>query len=65
MPTFSLSRLPAVAALCGAALLGWSLGGVATVDRDLQAVIPQTERHGRLVLERDPGRHERRGHGEL
>jgi hypothetical protein len=62
----SLSRLPTVAALCGAALFGWSLGGVATVDRDLQAVVPQRqERHGHLVLDRDSGRHGHSGDGEL
>ena len=68
MPAFSLSRLPTVAALCGAALFGWSLGGIAAVDRDLQAVAPvprHQEHHGHLVLDRDSGRHERRGHDEL
>ena len=31
-----LSHLPAVLALCGAGLLGWSVSGVASVDRALQ-----------------------------
>jgi hypothetical protein len=39
MPAF-LSRLPALAVLCGAALLGWSLGGVSSLDR-LEAAAPQ------------------------
>jgi hypothetical protein len=30
-----LSRLPALAVVCGAALFGWSLGGVSSVDRQL------------------------------
>jgi hypothetical protein len=34
------SRLPALAVVCGAALLGWSLGGVSTLDR-LEAATPQ------------------------
>jgi hypothetical protein len=32
-----LLRPPLALALCGAALLGWSVGGVASVDRGLQA----------------------------
>ena len=35
-------RPPLALALCGAALLGWSVGGVASVDRDLQRTPSQT-----------------------
>ena len=39
MPAF-LSRLPALAVVCGTALLGWSLGGVSSLARR-EAVAPQ------------------------
>jgi hypothetical protein len=46
-------RLPTVAVVCGAALLGWSLGGVASTGRDLQALAPRTATHAHLVADRD------------
>ena len=50
-----MTRLPTAAVVCGAALIGISLGGVASTGRTLdQAIAPQqsppTER---VVLERD------------
>ena len=41
-----LLRPPLALALCGAALLGWSVGGVASVDRDLQADLAPAPRPG-------------------
>jgi hypothetical protein len=57
-----LLRPPLALALCGAALLGWSVGGMASVDRDLQAELapaPDT----RTVIDR--GHHHRHPHREL
>jgi hypothetical protein len=42
MPRLRLPRLTAAAVLCGTALFGWSLGGIASVDRQLQAGPPTT-----------------------
>jgi hypothetical protein len=45
--SLTLMRLPSlavIAVLCGAVLMGWALGGVASVDQRLQAVSPQPQR---------------------
>ena len=51
-----LLRPPLALALCGAALLGWSVGGVASVDRELQAE-PASAPDTRAVSDRDRRRH--------
>jgi hypothetical protein len=49
-----LLRPPLALALCGAALLGWSVGGVASVDRDLQAELaPAPQPSTDTVRDRD------------
>ena len=59
-----LLRPPLALALCGAALLGWSVGGVASVDRDLQAELaPAPQPHTRTAIDR--GHHHRHPHREL
>jgi hypothetical protein len=66
MPDLSSSRLPTAAVLCGAALFGWSIGGVATFDRDLQSALPQEQaRPGHPVADRGPEPHGHRGPDEL
>jgi hypothetical protein len=55
MPDHALSRLSIAAVLCGAALFGWSIGGVASIER---GALPQAQtHHEHLVLDR--GRHGR------
>lgn len=59
----TLPRLPLALALCGAALLGWSVGGVASVDRGLQAELaPARAPDARTAIDRG---HHRRRHREL
>jgi hypothetical protein len=58
-------RLPTVAVVCGAALLGWSLGGVASTGRTLQAVAPQVAPHTHLVSERDHPCHDHHDRPDL
>ena len=50
-----MPRLPTAAVVCGAALIGISLGGVASTGQKLQqAAAPQQSRpYEHLVLERD------------
>jgi hypothetical protein len=56
MPVPSLSRLPVLAAVCGAVLFGWSIGGVASVD---SAALPQAQRHHEhAVLDHGHNRHD-------
>ena len=47
-----LSHLPAVLALCGAGLLGWSVSGVASVDRTLQAAPAPLPVHHCVMIRR-------------
>ena len=54
-------RPPLALALCGAALLGWSVGGVASVDRHLQArPAPALSPDTRAVSDRDRHHHPHR-----
>ena len=60
MRRFRVLRLPAVIALCGAGLRGWSVSSVASVDRALQAQAapaPTAAHDARLILD-----HRRHGH---
>ena len=66
MPSLLLPRLPTAAVLCGAALLGWSLDGVASVDAALRAAPTQVQdRPGHLVSDREARRHVRADRREL
>jgi hypothetical protein len=57
MPHLRLPHLPTLAVVCGATLLGWSLGGVASVDGQLAAGSAQPAgHHARLVDDCGPER---------
>jgi hypothetical protein len=58
-----MPRLPIAAVLCGTALIGWSLGGVASTGRELAAVSTQVTTRHVVFEERDhgcPDHHDRR-----